>query len=275
MLFREFIQKKRVTIVFFHDPKVSVASRNFKWLSDHYNIISLNQYLSAREKGTTSQLPPKSMIITLDDGHIENYKLLSIVKDCSIAITIFLCSGIVNTNRHYWFKYSGLDSSSRALKVLPNHRRLKILSESGFEQEKEFEYPQALNKNQILEMKEYVNFQAHTVFHPCLPHCSGAEAQFEIEQSKKQLEQDFGLTINALAYPNGDYSARDIQFVRNAGYSCALNGGPGFNTDKTDLFRLNRLAVRDRENIETLAIKASGIWSFLRHFLITVHLLRK
>jgi len=267
-LFRELIQKNRVTILFFHDPKVSIASRNFRWLSDRYNIISLDHYLAARKKGDMRTLPPKSMIITFDDGHIGNYELLRLVKEYNIPITIFLCSGIVNTNRHYWFKYSELDSSD-SLKILSNQKRLNILSESGFYPEKEFGYPQALSKDQILEMQEYVNFQAHTVFHPCLPRCNDEEARFEIEQSKKQLEQDIGLAINALAYPNGDYCARDIQFLQNAGYSCGLNGGHGFNNEKTDLYSLNRLPIGDGDNIKLLAIKASGIWAFLKFFFRT------
>ena len=267
LLFREIIQRRKVTIVFFHDPKPEIASRNFRWLANHYNIIGLNQYLSAREKGTTRQLPPKAMVITMDDGHIENYKLLAFLRENNIPVTIFLCSGIVDTNRHYWFKYAGLNSNSDTLKAIPNYKRLKLLSDLGFDPEREFEYPQALNKYQIGEMRQYVNFQSHTVFHPCLNRCSEEESRFEIEESKRRLEQDFGLTINAFAFPNGDYSAKDIRLLQNAGYSCALKGGPGFNTDKTDLFRLKRIAIGDRDSLDLLAVKASGIWGLLKHFI--------
>lgn len=265
VLFREFIQRGKVTILVCHDPGVAVASEYFRWLSLHYNVISLGQFLSARAGNGMDSLPRKSLVITLDDGYSGNYKLLPLVKKYDVPVTIFLCSGIIDTKRHYWFKYTGLPFSSETLKVIPQPDRLKILAESGFYPEKEFECPQALNKVQISEMKEYIDFQSHTIFHPCLPQCSDEESRIEIEQSKKQLEQQFNLSINAFAYPNGDYTKRDIQITQKAGYTCALTVDHGFNDAKTGLYRLKRLSVSDRDGIKLLAIKASGIWSFLKY----------
>jgi peptidoglycan/xylan/chitin deacetylase (PgdA/CDA1 family) len=256
-----------VTILVLHDPKADFASRYFEWLSRHYNIIGLDQYLAFRGKQGTGRLPPKSLIITLDDGHIQNYDLLPLVKKFNIPLTIFLCSGIVNTNRHFWFRFSGLPSSSESLKLISDRDRLRVLEQVGFVPEKEFAYPQALNKHQITVMKDYINFQGHTVFHPCLPRCCDTDAMREIEQSKNQLEQEYNFSINALAYPNGDYTDREIQFAQKAGYSCAVTVSHGYNDDKTDLFRLNRLYVGDADSTKLLAVRASGVWAFLKHIL--------
>lgn len=264
-VFRECFQKNKVTMLVLHKPNASIASRQFEWLSRHYNIISLNQYLAARTNGTTRRLPPKSLIITLDDGHIENFELLPLLKQYKITLTIFLCSGIINTNRHYWFRFSKLPSTSESLKLIPDSDRLRVLYQAGFLQEKEFESPQALNKNQIIEMKKYINFQGHTVFHPCLPQCSDQKAMAEIDQSKQQLEREFDLAINALAYPNGDYTDREVQFAKNAGYSCAVTVGHGYNDGKTDLFKLRRLYVGDNDSVKLLVVRASGVWAFLKY----------
>lgn len=262
---REFVQKNKVTIIVLHDPRVAVASKYFEWLSRHYNIISLDQYLAVRTKQSTARLPRRSLIVTLDDGHIENYKLLDLAKKYNVPLTIFLCSGLVNTNRHYWFKFAGIPSTSESFKAISELDRLRVLYQLGFHPEKEFAYPQALNRSQIAEMKDYINFQGHTVFHPCLPGCNDQTSLFEIEQSKKQLEQDFDLSINALAYPNGEYTEREIQYAQKAGYTCAVTLEHGFNDHKTDLFKLRRLSVGDRDSIKLLAIKASGIWSFFKY----------
>ncbi len=267
LFFREVIQKRKVTILVCHDPEVQIAENYFKWLSKHYNIISLERYLSVRTGKETARLPPKSLIITLDDGHIGNYKLLPLVKKYKVPLTIFLCSGIVGTNRHFWFRYSGLPSSSEPLKVIAESMRLKTLSEVGYYREKEFAQPQALNKEQIRQMKEYINFQGHTVFHPCLSQCSDEESRFEIEQSKRQLEEEFNLPVNAIAFPNSDFSDRDIRFAQTAGYSCALTVGHGFNNDQTGLFRLRRFSVGDRDSVQLLAIKAAGVWAYLKYTL--------
>jgi peptidoglycan/xylan/chitin deacetylase (PgdA/CDA1 family) len=262
---REIIKRRKVTIITLHDPAPAAASKQLLWLSRHYNIISLDHFLALCEKKNDQKLPAKSLVITLDDGHIGNYELLPLVKELNIPVTIFLCSGIINTNRHYWFKTSGLQQSSDSMKTISNKLRLKGLAELGFQPEKEFSYPQALTKKQILEMKEYVNFQCHTVSHPVLTQCNDEESWQEIHESKRQLESEYGLAINAIAYPNGDYSEREIEFVKKAGYKSGLTVGENFTTIKTDLFAVKRFSVSDTDSPELVAIKASGIWALLKY----------
>src|ERR1035441_10495319 len=80
---------------------------------------------------------------------------------------------------------------------------------------------------QINEMRDYVNFQSHTIFHPCLTKCNYDEAKEEILKSKIILERDYQLNINALAYPNGDYTNREIVICKSAGYKCAITVDAG------------------------------------------------
>ncbi|MBK7410532.1 MAG: polysaccharide deacetylase family protein [Saprospirales bacterium] len=247
----------------FHDLPEEAAWKAFSYLAKKYNIISLEAYLEARRQGAGVQLPPKPLIITLDDGHISNYTLLPIVRKLQIPITIFLCSGLVNTNRHYWFKYKRKEVKPERLKKIPNNKKLQILAEAGFYPELEFDLPQALSKAQIMEMKPLINFQAHTIFHPCLPKCDKEEAWREIAESKQTLEEEYGFTIDALAYPNGDYSDRDIDLVKRAGYEYAITVDYGFNTLQTDPFKLKRLSIDDTGDIDAICIKATGIWTFL------------
>jgi peptidoglycan/xylan/chitin deacetylase (PgdA/CDA1 family) len=264
-IFREYILKKKVTILVLHNPDKSTLEKYFQWLTLNYNIISLERYLSCRQGNKEISLPDKSLIITLDDGHIGNYELLPIIKSLGIPISIFLCSGIVNTNRHYWFMHADLNTSSDSLKFIPNKNRLEYLAKTGFSPNKEFSYPQALKKEQIMEMKEVVNFQGHTIFHPCLNRCSDEESWSEINESKKHLESEYDFHINAIAYPNGDYTDREIQFARQAGYDCGLTVDHGFNGKQTNLFKLKRYSVSDNDTLEVLAIKTSGVWSFLTY----------
>lgn len=264
-IIREVIKRKKVTIIVLHDPAPAFASKHFLWLSRNYTIISLDHFLSVCQQKPGVKLPDKALVITLDDGHQGNYELLPLLKKLHIPVTIFLCSGIINTNRHFWFNISDLPFSSDSMKTIPNQLRLEKLAESGFHPEKEFSYPQALSKNQILEMREYVNFQCHTVSHPILTQCNDEESWREMYESKKQLESEYGFTINAIAYPNGDYSEREGRYATKAGYLSALTVGEGFSSVKTDLLALKRFSVSDSDSVELLAIKASGIWALLKY----------
>ena len=112
--------------------------------------------------------------------------------------------------------------------------------------------------------KQYVNIQSHTMFHPSLPKCSDSEARMEIFNAKKLLEKDYGLKINAIAYPNGDYSERDIELSKQSGYKCGITVDFGYNTIKTDIFRLKRLDVNDAGDINEFIVKSSGVWDFFK-----------
>lgn len=260
--FREFIQKNKVSILLLHDIKKEDAAKAFAYIKKKYKIISLQQYIDAVQNST--KLPKKALIITFDDGHISNYTLLPVIKKHQIPVTIFLCASIINTKRHFWFLHEPIVSMVEDWKKIPNQLRLKKLEEHGFEQEKEYESREALDKTELDEMKEWVDFQSHTRYHPILPQCTHAEAVDEIIGSKQILENDFQLNINTFSYPNGDYSERDIELAKTAGYICGITVDYGYNTLTTDLFRLKRLSVNDTGDINELAVKASGVWAFLK-----------
>lgn len=266
-LFRELIQRQKVTILMFHDMKAENAAWTFSWLKRHYHIISLQEYLSAVHSG--KQLPKKAVILTFDDGHAGNYELLPIIKELQIPITIFLCSDIVGTHRHFWFKHTKqLKANHQHLKKLPNAQRLEVLKTHGYEQTKEYDDTQALTREQIEEMREWVDFQSHTCFHPCLPQCDDDTAYTEITLSKQRLEQEFSLEINAISYPNGDYSERDIRMAKEAGYTCGITVDYGFNDLHTDLFRLKRISVNDGgHSHDELIVKTSGCYAFMKSLL--------
>ncbi|MFC1757266.1 polysaccharide deacetylase family protein [Planctomycetota bacterium] len=246
----------------FHDVSPAVAEQTFAYLARHYNIIGLQDYIAIRSNAS-AKLPLKAMIITFDDGHVGNRDILPILRSYKVPVTIFLCAGIVNTNRHYWFQCQGKNFDSSDLKRIANQERLEKLAAIGFDQEKEYAERQALSRDEILAMSD-VDFQAHTVFHPCLPQCTDEESQREIADSKRILETEFSLPINAFAFPNGDYGDREIEYLREAGFDAAVTVKPGFNTLQSDPLQLGRFCTNDASNMDELIVKASGLWGWLR-----------
>jgi peptidoglycan/xylan/chitin deacetylase (PgdA/CDA1 family) len=266
LFFRQLFQQNQVTIILFHDLQPKNAEKMLGYLKEKYSIIGLDDLLENYRAGTWN-FPKKPMVISFDDGVISNYALLPVFKKLDIPVTIFLCAGIINTKRHFWFPPRHPKYTFEELKRMSNQSRLSALKETGFTPETEFENAQALTKKEIEEMAPFVNFQSHTLFHPFLPSCTDEEAEIEIAGSKRLLEQEYGLKINALSYPNGDYSKRDIELCKKAGYLCAISLLPGYNTLYSDHFQLKRVSANDTENIYELAVKASGFWGLFRNFL--------
>lgn len=263
-LFRSHKQRRGVTILLFHDPSPAAMEGALAYLTTHYNIIALDAYVQAHIDGTTAALPEYAAIITFDDGHVGNYALLPVFQKYNVPATIFLCSAIVDTQRHFWFLEAEERLPVEELKRLSNQERLDRLATIGFEEEKEYSSRQALSAHEIEAMRSLFDFQSHTRFHPILTSCRQAQVQASLEGAKQHLEAQFKLRITALAYPNGDYDATTIEETRNAGYRCGLTVDAGFNDATTDLYRLRRLDVNDTENIAEFALKASGLWQYLK-----------
>ena len=263
---REIWQRNKVTIVVYHALDAARADVHFAALRGRYNVMSLSDFLAARSSQPTECLPPKALIITVDDGHRSNYGLTSAIQRHRIPITIFLCSGIVGTNRHYWWLHTNNSGEAQALKALPDEQRIQALLRKGHADRREYETRQSLSRDEIAEMKFAVDFQSHTVFHPILPACSIERARWEVVESKEALEREYGLKIYALAYPNGDYSDREVGLLQDAGYTCGLTSDAGFNDSATDPFRLRRVTLLDDAGVNEVIVKTSGLWALLKAF---------
>ena len=264
-LFREVVQRRRVTIVMMHDISLPAAWQAFSFWKRHYNIIAMQDYLNACNEKSGYRLPPKPLVLTFDDGYKGNFKLLPLIEELEIPVTLFLCSDIVGTNRHFWFLHEGCDADN--LKRVSNEERKKQLAETGFSETDEYPERQTLSDEEILRMKKslYVDLQSHTRFHPILTKCSDEEANEEISLSKKYLEKRYSLNISGFAYPNGDYCKREVEIIRANGYKYALTTTPGYNTTKTNLFTLKRFSVNDSTNPDEIAVKSSGMWGIVKY----------
>jgi peptidoglycan/xylan/chitin deacetylase (PgdA/CDA1 family) len=261
---REALQRKKVTIIVYHAPSAQVFDTHLGFLKRIYNIVPLSAYVEARQKGDFSKLPPKALIITLDDGHRSNYTLKDVLERHAIPVTIFLCSGLIGTRRRFWFLHEETTAIVQQLKTMPDDERLAILRETSFEETKELDERQALSVSELRELKSKVDFQSHTVFHPILTSCSSERAEAEIAKSRMDLQKMLGNEVYALAYPNGTYSERELRLAEKAGYKCALSLDRGFNTERTPLFKLRRICIPDDAGRHELLVKASGLWGGIK-----------
>jgi peptidoglycan/xylan/chitin deacetylase (PgdA/CDA1 family) len=261
-LVRELVQRRRVTILLYHRPRPASFAAHVRLLEKAYNLIPLSDLMGALERRTLADLPPKPLVISFDDGHRSNYELIDILRELPASPTIFLCSGIVGTDAPYWFD---LVTDPEPLKRVSDETRLRALagtSRIGGGTRA------ALDGDEIEALKPYVDFQSHTVSHPILPRCDADKAFEELSLSRAQLERAYDLDVYALAYPNGDYSDRELLLARRAGYRCAVTVEPGFNGPAADPFRLRRIPVDDdRDGPNTVLLKACGIWGVARAIL--------
>jgi len=264
-LLRQTVCRKRATIVVYHDPEPEVFDAHLAYLLQRFNVIPLEQLVEAIESGDGQKIPPRSLCITLDDGHRRNRALLDTIKKHRAPVTIYACAGVVDSGRHYWFVDRADEAQS--LKPLPNQVRLQqMASNHGYRPETEYAERQALSKSEMLHMKrEGIDFQSHTLLHPILTTCSDEESWREIADSKRVLEDLLEQPVAHFAYPNGNYGEREMAYLQQAGYRSARTADVGWNGPGTNRYALKSMVVSDDATLDEMIAQSHGLFPYVRY----------
>jgi peptidoglycan/xylan/chitin deacetylase (PgdA/CDA1 family) len=165
------------------------------------------------------EFPPKAVALTLDDGWKDNYtNAFPILKDFGVKATIFLvpsCIGQVTAT---------------------------VVGDG--EQPREH-----LSREDILEMSQHgIEFGSHSVNHKHLHQVSEDELKYEVEESKRQIEDLLQKSCKTFCYPAGFFNEEAKQAVEKAGYIAAFSTIYGDN-ERLDLYALNRIEILRRDRL--------------------------
>lgn len=229
-LYQRIIFKKRyakqIPVLMYHkipnEPPRSkhrtwVTAANFenhlRWLSrlGYQSLTMLDLKKVIDGTASLSDLPKKPIVITLDDGYVDNCtNAVPLLKKYGFSAIIF-CLGDFSIHDNCWDA-----SDDEEVAPLMTADQLKELAYSGIE------------------------IAAHTLSHVHLPQVSKEDAWEEIFQSKKNLEAALGREVVSFAYPYGEYNDEVVEMVKQAGFTFGFatsTGAPSFFDDSFRIFR--------------------------------------
>ncbi len=254
--------------IYFHDPSKPLFGKCMKWLSQQgIFFIDLNT-LHDIASGTMP-FPKGAVVLTVDDGWKTNKtNIVDLAKQHNIPVAIFVTTEPVLAGNGYWWSYVKLANKAGYLNINPeqvklmdNKSRVELLTKlkDRFCVGRE---AMTVDEIQEVEMNGKVVIGSHTVTHPILPKCTDEEVYREVTHSKKQLEEILHHEINGFAYPNGDFSDREINMVERAGYQLAFTTNPTYLTAENikKKYQLPRFEVLKDVSFAENICRMSGVW---------------
>lgn len=181
--------------------------RQMEYLRNNYSIVPLSEVVNF-VKGK-KETPGRSVSITFDDGYRDFYfNVYPYFRRYKLPATVFVTTGYVGQE---W-----------------------PLGKHGLEM---------LTWNEIEEISNNgIEIGAHTVTHPNLQEENPSKAEYEIMESKREIEKHLKKKVRFLSYPFGRYTNRILEIVENSGFE-AVVGGRGTVHEGSYLFVLNRVQV--------------------------------
>jgi len=191
--------------------KINITNfeKQMDYLAVHnYSVISLSELLTGLRAG---QLPPKPVVITIDDGFKSTFTLAyPVLKKYNFPATLFLYTDFIEKN-----------SNSLTWKEIGEMTKNKI--EIG---------SHTLSHCNLLRYKENESYDSYI-----------SRMKKEIFLSKEILEGKMGGKVKFFAYPYGVYSPIIKNIVIQAGYEGILNANSMSNNLNADPFSLNRQII--------------------------------
>lgn len=118
-----------------------------------------------------------------------------------------------------------------------------------------------VNTGQVRELiADGWEIDSHTIDHPDLTTVDAATLTREVAQSRRELQDRFGVPVNFFCYPAGRYDDAVVAAVDAAGYLGATTVNPGLaSPDEANRFTLNRVRVNNGVSGATLVSQLAGL----------------
>ncbi len=283
---------------YLHGLSVTPASfeAQVRWLASRCEVVTVRRAMERLQAGRTPLRRPL-VCITFDDGYWDNAVLASpILASCGVSATFYLSADFVLHGRTLWFdraaevwqrdteqcreaiigtdprhwsgRKPGFADWMSFLKVAePRLRSALIREEEAVDApvaNSAAHRPMSVAQARVL-LDQGHEIGSHTVTHPILTQLGERELRFELEESKRSLENALGAPVIGLAYPNGSTDARVAGAATAAGYLYACSTRPGLNRPPVNTHGLMRNHVRaqtisDRHGAFSAASFAAVTW---------------
>lgn len=280
---------------------VSAFDRQMAFIARHFNCLALPEAVTLLAKG---RLPRRSLVVTFDDGYLDNLTLaLPVLRRHGVPATVYVATGLLGQDRlPWWFEleqiiaraygfafrwndqnlhFSAIDAAAKAQTFAVMNAMLKQMAPA---QQSRFMAllrqrsvrPLAhedlfVNRRQLAELAAdpLITIGAHTHHHPALSCLDPIWLRHELSRSKTLLETWLQRPVEHLAYPFGGQehaSTREFEAAAELNFASAVTTRIGHfhGFHARHLLALPRIGIDYRDCMARFEWKISGLYSLVR-----------
>lgn len=280
---------------------VSAFDEQMAFVARHFNCLSLPE---AVERLASGGLPERSLVVTFDDGYLDNLTLaLPILRKHAVPATMYIATGLIGqSGLSWWYELEDLIAAGDGFHVKWNKQNLyfstidaaakcrafdvlnRMLKRMEPAEQAKFmgmlrqgairrirDENQLMNHRQLIELAAdpLITIGAHTHHHLSLSGLNPIRLRHEMLRSKTLLESWLEQPIEHLAYPfGGQAQASDREFSAAAelGFSSAVTTRLGHfqGFHKEHLQALPRIGIGYQDCMARFEWKLSGLYCMAR-----------
>lgn len=108
-----------------------------------------------------------------------------------------------------------------------------------------------MNWEQIADLHQNGHLiQSHTMTHPMLGVCDERQITYELETSKKTIEDKLGAPVRYLSLPFGSFDERVVKIAKATGYQAIFTSSRRMKDSNGELHQFGRVHVKDTYSLE-------------------------
>ena len=244
-LFRDEAEIERDEV----DPQQRTTVADFRafleyFLAAGYRFVSVADVLAGLRPGG------RYAMVTFDDGYYNNVRALPLLREYRIPAAFFISTDHVRQTKCFWwdvlYRQRRRDGASpaeiarqtAAMKAWRTERAEAELTRcygaAAFRPVSDVDRPFTPSELRDFAADPLVTVGNHTANHAILTRYTPAQARRQLTAAQNALHEMTGNTPEAIAYPNGDYSAPVLRACRELGFRLGIGVDP----------RKNRLPLR-------------------------------
>lgn len=255
--------------IYFHNPSKKEFESIINWLiKKGFHFISLSELKKIIAKD--APFPKGAVLITVDDGWVPNESnVVEVANKYGIPVTIFVATEPIENGGGYWWSYGNeairkglIGQSINDLKRMSNQDRLAVINEI---KNKISLNREAMTIDQIQRISQYdlITFGSHTHSHAILTNCTDEEVKEELAHSKEKLSKWMEKEVEFFAYPNGNFSPREIEILKELDYKLGFGNKSNYLTREglERNFAIPRFGFLEGASFAENICRMVGVWS--------------